>query len=92
MILTVLQLSIMIVVSQYIGGVNVVAEVKTCPYCGGTEFGKGRQMAQGNVLPLKGILKGAFNTGTPLYHMICLSCGSVVRSYVEKSDKFKPTT
>lgn len=62
--------------------------VEECPYCGSKSFGEGRQMAQGNVQSTKGIFKGALTNGTPLYHTICLSCGSVVQSYVEKLDIF----
>lgn len=64
-------------------------EIEECPYCGNKTFGKGRQMAQGNILSTKGVFKGALGTGTSLYHTICLNCGSVVRSYVEKTDIFE---
>lgn len=59
-------------------------EIEQCPYCGSKKFAEGRQMAQGNIQSTKAIFKGALSSGTPLYHTICLSCGSVVRSYVKK--------
>lgn len=59
-------------------------EIEKCPQCGNKTFGEGRQMAQGNIQSTKGILKGTLSVGTPLYHTICLNCGSIVRSYVEK--------
>lgn len=64
-------------------------EIKECPYCGNDTFGKGRQMAQGNIQSTKGVLKGVLSSGTHLYHTICLDCGSIVRSYVEKTDIFE---
>lgn len=64
-------------------------EIKECPYCGNKTFSEGRQMGQGNVQSTKGVFKGALSSGTPLYHTICLKCGSVVHSYVEKVDIFE---
>lgn len=63
-------------------------EIKECSYCGNTEFGKGRQIGEGNLLPVKGVLKGVLNKGTSLYHTVCLNCGSIVRTYVEKPEIF----
>lgn len=60
-----------------------------CPYCDGETFGEGRQMAQGNILPTEGFLKGVLGSGTPLYHTICLTCGTIVRSYVKKTKSFE---
>jgi hypothetical protein len=48
-----------------------------CPYCGGTDFVKGYQAGHGGIVSIERPL-----TGTWLYHTICLSCGSVTRSYV----------
>lgn len=59
-------------------------EVKECPYCRGTEFGKGSQRGYAKIVT------GAFDfIGDNLYHIICSNCGSIVRSYVENPDKFK---
>lgn len=67
---------------------NKKIEIEECPYCGGIKFGKGQQMAQGNIVPTESLLKGAFSKGIPMYHTICMNCGSIVRSYVENTDKF----
>lgn len=59
-------------------------EVKECPYCGGTEFGEGYQRGYAKIVA------GVFNLGGDnLYHIICMNCGSVVRSYVRYPDRFK---
>lgn len=59
-------------------------EVKDCPYCGGTEFGRGKQRGYAKLVT------GALDlAGDNLNHIICMNCGSVVRSYVEHPDKFK---
>lgn len=56
--------------------------VSRCPYCGGTELTEAFQTAYGAV-------SGTSNRlgGVPLYHTVCLKCGSVVRSYVKKPEK-----
>ncbi len=55
-----------------------------CPHCGGTEFGKGTQSGYGNVFRAKGV----FGNGRKLNHLICLHCGTVVRSYVDEPEYF----
>lgn len=54
-----------------------------CPYCGGTEFILGKQSGYANIYVKK---KFAFKEAE-LYHEICKSCGSVVRSYIEDPEK-----
>ena len=56
--------------------------VSRCPYCGGTEFVEAFQAAYGAVSATNNKLGGR-----PLYHSICLKCGSVVRSYVKEPEK-----
>jgi predicted nucleic-acid-binding Zn-ribbon protein len=57
--------------------------IKFCPYCSGTQFITGRQDGYGAVVPA-----GALSLKSQkLYHVICLNCGSVVRSYVENPSK-----
>lgn len=54
-----------------------------CNYCGGIEFVIGRHNGYGNVFPNKLIsIKDQ-----KLYHVICLNCGTVVRSFVKKPEK-----
>lgn len=56
--------------------------VKECPFCGGGEFTKGIQFAQGSVMK-----ESAIGDGQRMYHIFCVKCGSVVRSYVEYPKK-----
>ena len=51
-----------------------------CPHCGGTETVIGKHSGYGQIVPKK-----AWTTlnGQNLYHVICLSCGTVIRSYIE---------
>jgi len=56
-----------------------------CPFCGGTEFTKGLQQYQGAITSSCRILKSQ-----TLYHIICMDCGSVVRSYVAKPEDLAP--
>ena len=55
-----------------------------CPHCGGTETVIGKQSGEGRVFA-----EHAITTvfGTRLFHVICRSCGTVIRSYVEDPDK-----
>lgn len=55
-------------------------EIKECPYCGNTEFGEGFQRSSGKMVI------NTFGIGQNLHHIICLNCGSIVRSYVKKPD------
>ena len=56
--------------------------VESCPYCSGREFASGVQSGYSQILGENRI----FGAQT-LYHVVCLGCGSVVRSYVKKSKK-----
>ncbi len=59
-------------------------EVKECPYCEGTEFGEGCQRGYAKLVT------GTFDLGgQDIYHIVCMNCGSIVRSYVRHPDKFK---
>jgi predicted nucleic-acid-binding Zn-ribbon protein len=53
-----------------------------CPYCGGTEFVTAKQTPgiESAKRPIN--VKGQW-----LYHIICLNCGTVVRSYVKEPKK-----
>ena len=53
---------------------------EVCPHCGGTETAVGKQAGHGQVTPQKAwtVLRAQ-----NLYHVICLSCGTVIRSYIE---------
>lgn len=66
-------------------------EIKECPYCGAREFVKGLQMGQGNIKPTESLIKAAFSNGSPVYHILCINCGSIVRSYVKEKDIFQQT-
>lgn len=59
-------------------------KIERWPYCGYTEFGEGIQIGHGAVQVSNRIFKSS-----GLYHIVCLNCGSVVRSYVDKPAKFK---
>ena len=50
-----------------------------CPHCGGTETVSGKQIGQGCIVP--GSAK-TFFFSTQVMHIICRSCGTVIRSYV----------
>jgi predicted nucleic-acid-binding Zn-ribbon protein len=53
-----------------------------CPYCGGTEFVTARQTPG-----IESANKLINFKGQWLYHIICLNCGTVVRSYVKEPEK-----
>lgn len=55
-----------------------------CPYCGKQEFVSGKQECYGSVAPANKIL--SFKSQI-LYHIICLNCGAVVKSYVKEPKK-----
>ncbi len=54
----------------------------TCPYCGGTEM---IETVQEGYAALSAV--GSAFRGASLYHSVCRSCGSVVRSYVKDPEK-----
>ena len=56
-------------------------KITSCPYCLGTKFVEAKQSGYAEIYG-----EGFFNT-SPLYHQVCLKCGSVVRSYVKDPNK-----
>lgn len=56
--------------------------VQACPYCGGNEIIVGYQDGYGAIIGVENKLGGI-----GLYHSVCRSCGSVVRSYVKEPEK-----
>lgn len=54
--------------------------IERCPYCGGRDFAE----AQARYISPIG---DGFH-GSVLYHTLCLTCGSVVRSYVKNLKPF----
>lgn len=53
-----------------------------CPYCGGSEFIKAFQGGHGAIYGYE----NQWGAGQPLRYVICRSCGSVVRSYVDNPE------
>ena len=51
-----------------------------CPHCGGTNTVIGEQSDRGAVFRENTVF---FLGGTPLLHVICQNCGTVIRSYVK---------
>lgn len=56
--------------------------VMTCPYCGGTEMIEAFQSGYAAVYATSNKFGG-----TALYHTVCRSCGSVVRSFCKDPEK-----
>lgn len=56
--------------------------IKECPYCGGTETIVSYQSGYGAVTAVNNNWGGV-----RLYHSICRTCGSVLRSYVKEPEK-----
>ena len=51
-----------------------------CQYCGCTNNVVGMQSGYASVVPNKALsLKSQ-----PIYHIICLNCGTIIRSYVPR--------
>lgn len=59
-------------------------KIEKCPYCGNQEFVEGRQDGYATVSPANKTL--TFKSQL-LYHVICLNCGAVVKSYVKEPKK-----
>ena len=55
-----------------------------CPHCGGTDTAVGMQAAQARVIHKDAI---TLFGGQDLFHVICLTCGTVVRSFVKHPEK-----
>ena len=51
-----------------------------CPHCGGTHTTLGKQNGHGSIMPLRSLIS---LDGQRLIHVICLDCGTVIRSYIE---------
>ena len=51
-----------------------------CPHCDSTETVTGKQLGDGGISPADSLF--GFRS-VPLYHIVCRSCGTVIRSYVE---------
>ena len=51
-----------------------------CPHCGGTETVAAKQTGQGSVVSKEAL---TLISGQPLFHVVCLNCGTVIRSYVK---------
>lgn len=62
---------------------NQEKKEEKCPYCGSQEFVEGIQAGYASISPNKVL---TFKSAT-LYHLICLNCGAVVKSYVENPKK-----
>ena len=59
--------------------------VEKCPYCGEREFVAGIQQRGGSMTSTENPANG-----TAIKHVICRKCGSIVRSYVDRTDIFEP--
>ncbi len=55
-----------------------------CPYCGKEEFVEGKQEGYASIAPANKVL--TFKSQV-LYHLICLNCGAIVKSYVKEPKK-----
>lgn len=55
-----------------------------CPYCGKQEFVEGKQEGYANIAPANKVW--TFKSQT-LYHLICLNCGAIVKSFVKNPKK-----
>ena len=57
-------------------------KITECPYCFGNEFVEGKQDSHADMESTENIwYSGA------IYHVVCLRCGSIVRSYVKNPEK-----
>ncbi len=55
-----------------------------CLHCGNErDFIEGKQNGYGSIM------FSAFKTRAPI-HVVCLNCGTIVRSYVSKIEKLRP--
>lgn len=62
---------------------NTDRYVSRCPYCGGIEFIEAYQSGYAVITAVS----NKAGWGQNLYHTVCRSCGSVVRSYVKEPEK-----
>lgn len=66
------------------GAIIKMEEQYKCPWCGCKDVVYGAQADRGKVRPARKII---FNEGQVLIHVICKSCGTVLRSYVQNPEK-----
>lgn len=59
-------------------------KIEKCPYCGKQEFIEGIQSGYAAIAPANKVF--TFKQQV-LYHVICLNCGAVVKSYVKEPQK-----
>lgn len=59
-------------------------EILECPYCKSKEFVEGVQNGYSSVGPANKIF--TFKSQS-LYHVICLNCGAVVKTFVKEPKK-----
>lgn len=57
-----------------------MAENIVCPFCGGEDFVEGIQKSYAQITPANKVLTLKSQN---VYHIICLKCGTIVRSYVK---------
>ncbi|PWW38898.1 MULTISPECIES: transcription initiation factor TFIIIB [Paenibacillus] len=56
-----------------------------CPECGGTKFGEGKSHGEARVYPMKKML----TLGSDVTHVICITCGFILKSFVKEPHKFE---
>lgn len=59
---------------------DTIEKTTTCPYCGCKKTAIGVMSGYANIRPNKTFTLKA----QPLYHEICLDCGTVLRSFVKR--------
>lgn len=57
-----------------------------CPECGSNDIAKGRQFGQGKMFPINNI---TMIGGSNVTADICTSCGYIIKTRVEKPEKFR---
>jgi len=58
---------------------------KSCPICGSSEIGQGKQTAQGKMMPVDNVL----SLGSVVIADICTNCGHILSMKVANLEKFK---
>ena len=61
-----------------------------CPYCGGTETILGQHMGHRADSHIRRADKLMDMDAQTLYHVICLNCGTVIRSYIGRPQDWRP--
>lgn len=61
--------------------------VEKCPFCGNKEFIEVVQAGYASVYPANKVFTLKSQS---LFHVICLNCGAVVKSYVKEPQKLAP--